>query len=150
MRSDKLVSRDYARRELPIDINVTQEEQRIDIEEMRDSLRVALAQYAQAIPALSAQGQDPSQIISRIAEVISGRQKGQQLETIVEKAFAPPPAPPQPQQPQMAPGLAQTPAAGAVPAAASQAPPSPTGGTPAAGQNPPGIEQLLAAMGGAA
>jgi hypothetical protein len=150
MRSDKLVSRDYARRELPIDINVTQEEQRIDIEEMRDSLRVALAQYAQAIPALSAQGQDPSQIISRIAEVISGRQKGQQLETIVEKAFAPPPAPPQPPQPQMAPGLEQTPAAGAVPAVASQAPPSPTGGTPAAGQNPPGIEQLLAAMGGAA
>jgi hypothetical protein len=50
----------------------------------------------------------------------------------------------------MAPGLEQTPAAGAVPAAASQAPPPSTGGTPAAGQNPPGIEQLLAAMGGAA
>ncbi len=34
--------------------------QRVDIEEMRDSLRVAVAQYAQAIPALAAQGQDPS------------------------------------------------------------------------------------------
>jgi hypothetical protein len=76
MRSDKLVSRDYVRREIPMELNVTQEEQRVDIEEMRDSLRVAVAQYAQAIPALAAQGQDPSQIVSRIAEVIKGRQKG--------------------------------------------------------------------------
>jgi len=74
MRSDKLVSRDYVRREIPMELNVTQEEQRVDIEEMRDSLRVAVAQYAQAIPALAAQGQDPSQIVSRIAEVIKGRQ----------------------------------------------------------------------------
>ncbi len=75
MRSDKLVSRDYVRREIPMELNVTQEEQRVDIEEMRDSLRVAVAQYAQAIPALASQGQDPTQIISRIAEVIQGRQK---------------------------------------------------------------------------
>jgi len=79
MRSDKLVSRDYVRREIPMELNVTQEEQRVDIEEMRDSLRVAVAQYAQTIPALAAQGQDPSQIVSRIAEVIKGRQKGKQL-----------------------------------------------------------------------
>jgi hypothetical protein len=153
MRSDKLVSRDYARRELPIDVNVTQEEQRIDVEEMRDSLRVALGQYAQAIPALASQGQDPSEIIKRIAEVIQGRQKGLQLETIVEKAFAPappPPAPEQPMQQQMAMPGEQISAAGAVPAAASQAPPSPAGATPAAGQPPVGIEQLLAAIGGAA
>ncbi len=43
MRSDKLVSRDYVRREIPMELNVTQEEQRVDIEEMRDSLRVAVA-----------------------------------------------------------------------------------------------------------
>jgi hypothetical protein len=153
MRSDKLVSRDYARRELPIDVNVTQEEQRIDIEEMRDSLRVAVAQYAQSIPALASQGQDPSEIIKRIAEVIQGRQKGLQLENIVEKAFAPappPPAPEQPMQQQMAMPGQQISAAGAVPAAASQAPPSPAGATPAAGQPPVDIEQLLAAIGGAA
>ncbi len=94
MRSDKLVSRDYVRREIPMDLNVTQEEQRVDIEEMRDALRVSVAQYAQAIPALAAQGQDPSLIVSRIAEVIKGRQKGLSLETVVEKAFAPEPPPP--------------------------------------------------------
>ncbi|NBR37605.1 MAG: hypothetical protein EBT80_09735, partial [Chitinophagales bacterium] len=93
MRSDKLVSRDYVRREIPMELNVTQEEQRVDIEEMRDSLRVAVAQYAQAIPALASQGADPSLIVSRIAEVIKGRQKGKQLETIVEEVFAPEPQP---------------------------------------------------------
>ena len=145
MRSDKLVSRDYARRELPIDINVTQEEQRIDIEEMRDSLRVAVAQYAQAIPQMAAAGQDPSEAITRIAAVISGRQKGQQLETVVEKAFAPPPAPEMPPM-----GAEQVPAAGMVPTAASQVPPS-QGATSAAGpQARPDIAQLLASIGGAA
>jgi len=94
MRSDKLVSRDYVRREIPMELNVTQEEQRVDIEEMRDSLRVAVAQYAQAIPALASQGQDPSQVITRIADVIQGRQKGLQLETIIAKAFAPEPVAP--------------------------------------------------------
>jgi hypothetical protein len=145
MRSDKLVSRDYVRREIPMELNVTQEEQRVDIEEMRDSLRVAVAQYAQAIPALASQGQDPSQIITRIAEVIAGRQKGLQLETIIEKAFAPAPAP-APEMPQQ-----QVPVAGAAPAPASQpTPEQQSGAAPAAGQAKPDIAQLLASIGGAA
>ncbi len=141
MRSDKLVSRDYVRREIPMDLNVTQEEQRVDIEEMRDALRVSVAQYAQAIPALAAQGQDPSQIVARIAEVIKGRQKGLALESIVEKVFTPEP------QPEMAPEL---PAAGAAPAPASQQPPQEQAGqAPAAGQKPD-IATLLAGITGAA
>ena len=147
MRSDKLVSRDYVRREIPVEINVTQEEQKVDIEEMRDALRVAVAQYAQAIPALAAQGQDPSQIISRIAEVIQGRQKGMQIENIVEKAFMLEP------QPQATP-LPQMPVAGAAPAPASQPTPVQTGGAaPAPGQEAqgrPDIASLLASIGGAA
>ena len=141
MRSDKLVSRDYVRREIPMDLNVTQEEQRVDIEEMRDALRVSVAQYAQAIPALAAQGQDPSQIVSRIAEVIKGRQKGLALESIVEKVFAPEP------QPEMAPEL---PVAGVAPAPASQQPPQEQAGqAPATGQKPD-IATLLAGITGAA
>jgi hypothetical protein len=144
MRSDKLVSRDYVRREIPMELNVTQEEQRVDIEEMRDSLRVAVAQYAQAIPALASQGQDPSQIITRIADVIQGRQKGLQLETIIAKAFAPEPvAPAVPEQ--------QVPVAGVAPAPASQPTPQQiSGAAPAAGQPQPDIAQLLASIGGAA
>ena len=149
MRSDKLVSRDYVRRELPVEINVTQEEQRVDIEEMRDSLRVAVAQYAQAIPQMAAQGQDPTQVVTRIAEVISGRQKGLALESIVEKVFTPPAQPAQPEM--QAPGMPpMSPAAGAAPAPASQQPPQEQGGTaPAAGQKPD-IATLLAGITGAA
>jgi hypothetical protein len=148
MRSDKLVSRDYVRREIPMDLNVSQEEQRVDVEEMRDALRVSVAQYAQAIPALAAQGQDPSIIVSRIAEVIKGRQKGLSLESIVEKAFAPEPPP---EMPPMAPGMEQQlPAAGAAPAPASQQTPQEQAGTaPAAGQKPD-IATLLAGITGAA
>ena len=146
MRSDKLVSRDYVRRELPVDINVTQEEQRVDIEEMRDSLRLAVAQYAQALPQMAAQGQDAAQVVARIAEVIKGRQKGLALENIVEKVFTPEPAPEAP----MMPGAEQIPAAGAATAPASQQPPQEQAGTaPAAGQRPD-IAQLLAGITGAA
>jgi hypothetical protein len=148
MRSDKLVSRDYVRREIPMDLNVSQEEQRVDIEEMRDALRVSVAQYAQAIPALAAQGQDPSLIVTRIAEVIKGRQKGLSLESIVEKAFAPEPPP---EMPPMAPGMEQQlPAAGAATAPASQQPPQEQAGmAPAAGQKPD-IATLLAGLTGGA
>ena len=150
MRSDKLVSRDYVRREIPMELNVTQEEQRVDIEEMRDSLRLAVAQYAQAIPALAAQGQDPSEIISRLAQVIQGRQKGLQLETVIEKAFAPKEQPVAPEMPMM-PGAPGTPAAGAAPVPASQPTPEQGGAAPAAGpEQRPDIATLLASISGAA
>jgi len=129
-----------------MELNVTQEEQRVDIEEMRDSLRVALAQYAQAIPALAAQGQDPTSIISRIAEVIKGRQKGLQLETIIEKAFAP-----EEQPEMMVPNMVpeQMSPAGAAPAPASQPTPETPGGAAPAGATRPDIATLLASIGGA-
>ena len=150
MRSDKLVSRDYVRRELPIEINVTQEEQKVDIEEMRDALRAAISQTALAIPQMVAQGQDPSKILSSFAEMIKGRQKGLQIESVVEKAFAPEP------QPETAAMQPQSPVAGMAPASASQ--PSmeqPGGAAPAAGgpqapQGKPDIASLLASIGGAA
>jgi len=148
MRSDKLISRDYVRRELPIEINVTQEEQKVDIEEMRDALRAAIGQTALAIPQMVAQGQDPTKILMSFSEMIKGRQKGLTIENVVEKAFTPEP---QPANPEM--GM-QPPAAGMAPVAASQ--PSmvqPGGAAPAAGgapQGKPDIASLLASIGGAA
>ena len=143
MRSDKLVSRDYVRREIPMELNVTQEEQRVDIEEIRDALRVAMAQYAQAIPTLAAQGQDPSQIVSRLAEVIKGRQKGKAIETIVDEVFPKPE--PQPQQPSMT--APEVPAAGMAPVPASQPTPQQMGAASAAGSRPD-IASLLAQIAG--
>jgi hypothetical protein len=151
MRSDKLVSRDYVRRELPIEINVGQEEQKVDVEEMRDALRAAIGQTALAIPQMVAQGQDPMKIISSFAEMIKNRQKGMNIETVVEKAFTPEP------QPETAAMQPQPPVAGMAPASASQ--PSmeqPGGAAPAAGgpqgapQGKPDIASLLASIGGAA
>ena len=150
MRSDKLVSRDYVRRELPIEINVGQEEQKVDIEEMRDALRAAIGQTALAIPQMVAQGQDPMKIITSFAEMIKNRQKGMSIETVVEKAFTPEP---QPAAPEM--GM-QPPVAGAASAPASQPIPGQPGGmAPAAGGAPapegrPDIASLLASIGGAA
>jgi hypothetical protein len=88
-RGDRLISRDFLRRQMPFALNATEEEQRLDIEEMRDALKQAVAGYAQAIPVLAQNGQDPGEVLSRLSEIILGRQKGKAIEEVVAKAFAP-------------------------------------------------------------
>ena len=100
-RGDKLISRDFLRRQMPWDMNVTQEEQRIDIETYRDALGQAIAGYAQALPALIQSGQNPSQAIMSLAKVIEGRMNGEPIEKIVAEAFAPPESPASEQSPDM-------------------------------------------------
>ncbi|NBQ97019.1 MAG: hypothetical protein EBU12_02070 [Microbacteriaceae bacterium] len=75
-----LVSKDFIRRELPWNVNVSMEEQRIEIEKMRSNLAAAVTATAQAIPAMAAQGQDPSMLIQKIADVIERRRKGDTIE----------------------------------------------------------------------
>jgi len=89
-----LISTDLAMRELPFGINVTQEQEKIEIEQMRKSLVQSLQAYTQAIPQMAVAGQDPSQIIKKVADVIKARQKGIAVEDAVEEVFAPelPPA----------------------------------------------------------
>jgi hypothetical protein len=113
-RGDKLISRDFLRRQMPWEMNVTMEEQHVEVEELRDALMQAVASYAQAIPSMAAQGQDPSKAISAIASAIKGRMAGNNIEDVVASAFAqsaPPPTDPnQPQdgsQDQQAPQGAQ-------------------------------------------
>jgi len=90
----KLISKDMAMRELPFGINVTQEQEKIEIEDMRTALIGAMQAYSQAIPQMAVQGQDPTEIVKKIAEVIKARQKGRTLEDAIEDIFAPelPPA----------------------------------------------------------
>jgi hypothetical protein len=88
-RGDRLISRDFLRRQMPFALNASEEEQRVDIEEMRDSLKQAVSGYAQAIPVLAQAGQDPGEILSRLSQIILGRQKGRPIEEIVSEAFAP-------------------------------------------------------------
>lgn len=146
----KLISKDMAMRELPFTVNVTQELEKIEIEDMRSALLGSLNAYSQAIPQLATQGQDASEIVRKIAGVIKARQKGVALEDAIEQTFAPqqqvPPAGAAPspvEQPSPAPGA--VPAGGASPAE-PQAPASPMQLPP---QGPPAIQSLMASLSGA-
>jgi hypothetical protein len=90
----KLISKDMAMRELPFGINVTQEQEKIEVEEMRNALVGSLQAYTQAIPQLAASGGDASDIVKKIAQVIKARQKGVSIEDAIEDIFTPelPPA----------------------------------------------------------
>ena len=94
-RGDRLISQDWLRRQLPFSLNASEEEQKLDIEDMRQALRQAVAGYAQAIPALAQAGQDPGEILTRLAVIIEGRQKGRPIEVVIQEAFAPPEPPPE-------------------------------------------------------
>lgn len=123
-----LVSKDFIRRELPWSVNVSLEEQRIEIEKMRDNLTAAITATAQAIPSMAAQGQDPSALIQKIADVIDRRRKGDTIEDAALAVFKPAEQA-QPQgQPEMASPGTQAPV--------EQAPPSPVAPGQASGEAP--------------
>lgn len=131
-----LVSKDFIRRELPWSINTSMEEQRIEIEKMRENLSAAITASAQAIPSMAAQGADPSKLIQNIAEIIDRRRKGDSIEDAALAVFKPEEVPTEQAQP------------GAVPpgitAPVEQAPPSPA----APGQAPGGTTPLPQDLGG--
>ena len=140
-----LVSKDFIRRELPWAVNVTMEEQRIEIEKMRDNLTAAITASAQAIPAMAAQGQDPSKLIQNIADVIERRRKGDSIEAAALAVFSPK-EPEQPMQPEMAPPGTQGPVEQAPPSPA--APGQPSGGAPQQQGAPADLATMLAGLGG--
>jgi hypothetical protein len=145
-RGDKLISRDFLRRQMPWEMNVTMEEERVEVEELRDALMQSVAAYAQAIPSMAQQGQDPSKAINAIAAAIKGRMAGDNIEDVIAAAFAPEPAS------QVSPEVA---AAGEAQGAPGQVPPGeptpPQGGAPmpAAPQGGAGgssLQNLLAGL----
>ncbi len=144
----KLISKDMAMRELPFTVNVSQEIEKIEIEEMRTALLASLQAYTQAIPQIAAQGGDPSEIVQKIAAVIKARQKGRSIEDAIETIFPQPE--PQPQVPpagapqaveQPSPAPAGAPVGGAL---APEETPQPT-----IEQGRPDIMSLLSSISGA-
>ena len=127
----KLISKDMAMRELPFGINVTQEQEKIEVEEMRNALVGSLQAYTQAIPQLAASGGDASDIVKKIAQVIKARQKGISIEDAIEDIFTPelPPAGTE----QM---VEQT----------SPAPAGPVGGLPSQAPQGGGLQSLLSSL----
>jgi len=148
-RGDQLISRDFLRRQMPWEVNVTMEEQKIEIEKLQDALIQAVAGYAQAIPMLAQSGGDPSEVLSKVASIIDGRRKGKSLEEVVIAAFAPEP-PPAPVGVEPVPG---SPEAGMPSAGGAELNPR-TGMAPTvvpgqAGMGPggrPAVQQLLAGL----
>ena len=135
-----LISKDMAMRELPFTVNVTQELEKIEIENMRSSLLSGITAMAQAIPQMATQGGDPASIVTKIAGVISARQKGQTLEEAIANVFAP-------QQPVPPAGAATSPVEqpSPVPGAA------PVGGPPQglrAPTPPPDLQTILSTLSG--
>jgi hypothetical protein len=144
----KLISKDMAMRELPFNVNVTLEQERIETEDLRASLMGAVQSYAQAIPQMAAQGQDPSDVINKIATVIKERQRGKALEDIIADVFAPenPPAGAEQmvEQPSVPSAPEGAPAGGAI--AGAQAPQQEEARGPGITSPRPELQSLLSSM----
>ena len=123
-----LISKDMAMRELPFGVNVTLEQEKIEIEKMRDALVGSMASMAQAIPQMATQGQDPTKLINQMAEIINMRKQGKTIEAAVQEVFKPqnPPAGAAQQSEQPVPAApGAEPAGGAQPVMPPQAPQRP-------------------------
>ena len=129
-----LISKDMAMRELPFGVNVTLEQEKIEIEKMRDALVGSLASMAQAIPQMAMQGQDPSALVRQMSEVIKARKAGKSIEDAIEEVF----------KPENPPAGAEAQSEQPVPAAPGSAP---AGGAPAP-QGRPDLQSILSTMTG--
>jgi hypothetical protein len=141
-----LVSKDFIRRELPWNVNTSMEETRITVEKMQDNLTQAITATAQAIPAMAAQGADPSPLIKNIADVIDRITRGENIQDAALAVFTPPQQPEQPAQPEMAPPGTQGPVEQAPQSPA--APGQPSGGVPQQAAPPADLATMLAGLGG--
>lgn len=129
-----LISKDMAMRELPFGVNVTLEQEKIEIEKMRDALVGSLAAMAQAIPQMAMQGQDPSALVRRMSDVIKKRKAGVSIEDAIEEVF----------KPENPPAGAEAQSEQPVPAAPGAAP---AGGAPAP-QGRPDLQSILSTLSG--
>ena len=84
-----LFSKSFVRRQLPVSMDVLEEEKIMDVERLRAAALASVEQYAAAIPALAAEGGDPMMVVQAISEVIQARKKGTPIEEALAEAFEP-------------------------------------------------------------
>jgi hypothetical protein len=89
LRGDQLVPRDFVQRQLPMDIDVVQLQTQIDNEQVTDALKQGVFAYVQSVGVLAQQGQDPVEILTRVARIITAREKGSPMHEAILKAFEP-------------------------------------------------------------
>jgi len=130
-----LVSKEFVMSELPWSVNVSKEQERIDIQKMRENLNRAVNAAAGAIPEMIATGQDVSVLLGKFADIIDKRRNGVSIEDSVKQAF-------EPETP--------TPAEATLPPQQAAAQPSPSGapsGSPA-GATPPDLATIMGQIAG--
>lgn len=88
-RADKMFSRDFMRRNFPMDIDVEEEAIKTDIENMEEALLQSLMGWAQSIPVLAGQGQDPSAPVLALTNAIEARKKGMSVAEAVKEVMIP-------------------------------------------------------------
>lgn len=144
-----LVSKDYVRRNLPVDLNAVEEEKKIVVEQSRMALVQAFSALAQAIPQLVAQGQDATTIIQSHAQFIQQVESGLNVEDAVSKVLAPKQPPeastPGPPAPSPGPG-SESASGGATPETEMQGGQLVPAGPQAQGR--PDLQQLFAGLSG--
>lgn len=143
-RQGGFISKDTAMRELPFNVDVTQEQEKIEVENMRESLLGALQALTQAIPQMATQGQDPSGIIHKIATAIQDRKGGRAIEDTMADAFAPEPQPETPQEQNPQDMSQEGEQSGSQPQGGMI--PQPQGGVQAPVQGPPDIQSIMARL----
>lgn len=84
-----LVSKDYIRRALPVDLNAAEEEKKILIEQSRNSIMLAFSALSQSLPQMVQMGGDPLSIIAQQAKFIELLGKGKDVEVAAREALTP-------------------------------------------------------------
>lgn len=94
LRGDELISRDTFRRQLPFDVDIDDEQRRIDVNRTEDAAMQGMFALLQSMGPMAAQGMDPTSVMHSAATFIKLRQDGVPVADAIAQAFAPP-APPQ-------------------------------------------------------
>lgn len=132
-----LVSREFVMSELPWSVNVSKEQERIDIQRMRDNLNRAIESSAQALPQLIASGQNPSKLILQLSQLIDARKNGTSIEEAAKEIFAEPEPTPVEESPEQVAAQPSPPGA-----------PSPSTGASLPPQGPPDLASILGQLAG--
>lgn len=155
LRGDKLISRDTFRRQLPFDVDIDDEQRRIDVNETEDAIMQGLFALLQSTGPMISAGMDPQPVLQSAAKFVRARRNGTPVEQAIQEAFMPPEPTPEELAAQQAQGADAAAAQGAAPGGdvpGVNANGLPTGVAPGQAGLPPGgmpdISTLVAGLRG--
>lgn len=90
LRGDQDISRDFLQRQLPLDIDITQMQAQIDIEQVEDALKQGIFSMLSSAGIMAQQGMDPTETLRKAATIIGLREKGIPMHEAILSTFAEP------------------------------------------------------------